>query len=147
MSVPKYQLDYCKNCWDISVKNKNVNLMVSLEEKSEDHQSHLDSSSGDHERLCKISWQSGGFSLVPTSQICGFAHFLSLMSPKMSYLSIYLLVKMHFSLFSDIFWQPKSCLTFLTPSLFPDLWIMICMTWNKSPLSPLQASLQAAHCW
>ncbi len=26
-------------CWDISLKNKNVNLLVTLEEKSGDHQS------------------------------------------------------------------------------------------------------------
>lgn len=54
--------------WDIWVKNRNVNLMVALKEKSLDHQSE-GLSSGDHECLftlarTKVStqagWQSGG---------------------------------------------------------------------------------------
>ncbi len=37
---------------------KNVHLMVTLEEKSGDHQSHQDSSSGNHEYMYKIWDQS-----------------------------------------------------------------------------------------
>ncbi len=42
----------------ISLVLLNVSLMVTLEEKSQVHQSHWDSSSGDHECLYKIYWQS-----------------------------------------------------------------------------------------
>ena len=36
---PTYHGDLTKNCQDISLENKHFNLMVALEEKSEDHQS------------------------------------------------------------------------------------------------------------
>lgn len=39
------------SCWDISLKNKNVNLTVVREERSADHQSHQDAPSEHHECL------------------------------------------------------------------------------------------------
>lgn len=43
---------------DSSLKTPNVNLVVAVEEKSEKPQSQKESSSGGHEFLYKISWQS-----------------------------------------------------------------------------------------
>lgn len=37
-----------QSIWDISVDNKNVNLLVELEGESQVHKSQLDPSSGDH---------------------------------------------------------------------------------------------------
>lgn len=41
-----------------SFKTSNVDLMVALEEKLEDHKSQLDWFFGDHKGLYKIPWQS-----------------------------------------------------------------------------------------
>ncbi len=41
--------------WMDLTKNKNVNLIVVLEEKSGDHQSNYNSLPGDHEYMYKIS--------------------------------------------------------------------------------------------
>lgn len=43
---------------EISIKSKNVNVMVMIDEKSKDHQSHLNSSSVHTECLYKIGCQS-----------------------------------------------------------------------------------------
>lgn len=43
---------------DISYKTTNVNLMVALKEKSQEHQSHYDESSGDHEYVYHFFKQS-----------------------------------------------------------------------------------------
>lgn len=37
-----------KSCWDISLETTGINLMVALEEVSEDHQRHKSSFSGEH---------------------------------------------------------------------------------------------------
>lgn len=42
--------------WIISLKAKEVNIMVALEEKSEAHQGHQDLSTGDH-KCIYILWQ------------------------------------------------------------------------------------------
>ncbi len=47
---------FAENQWDISLKLTNVNLSVVPEEKSEDHQSHKDTSSGNHEYLYEAVW-------------------------------------------------------------------------------------------
>ncbi len=44
-----------RNCQDISLENKNVSLMVQIQENPGDHQTHEDSSSGDHECLQNLT--------------------------------------------------------------------------------------------
>lgn len=52
----EYHGNPCNSCRDILLAN--VNLLMGPEEKSEDHQIHKDSSSGNHECMWEISWQS-----------------------------------------------------------------------------------------
>lgn len=53
MSAPNFMANSYNSCRGISLKNKNVNLMVPLKEKSGVSKVIRDSSSGDHECLKK----------------------------------------------------------------------------------------------
>ena len=47
------------NCWDIFLKTINVNVTMLLREKSCEHQSEREPSSGDHDCLRRTTWQRG----------------------------------------------------------------------------------------
>ncbi len=55
--LTKFHCNQSNNCGDTSLKTTNVKLMVALEEKSGDRQSHQVKSSGNYVCLYKISWQ------------------------------------------------------------------------------------------